>query len=124
MSDHLQKGKHGEQLAREYLEQQGYSILESNWRYKKLEIDLIATDKDLLVAVEVKTRSSDAFGEPEIFVTRSKQNKLIRAINRYVKQKGCDREIRFDVVSVIESNGSCTVKLIRDAFYPKVAGSK
>ena len=124
MSEHLQKGKHGEDLAQKHLLFEGYVILERNWRYKNLEIDFIATDKNTLVVVEVKTRSTAIYGEPEDFVTKSKQKKLIRAINKYVKQTKCDKEIRFDIVSVIENNETSKVSLIRDAFYALVAGRR
>ena len=124
MAEHIQKGKYGEELAKKYLEKQGYTILETNWRYKNLEIDLIALDGNALCVIEVKTRSTDVFGEPEVFVTSSKQQKLIKAINMYIRKTTCEKEIRFDIVSIIENKELCKINLIKDAFYPKYRARK
>ncbi len=120
MPEHLKKGKQGEQHALAYLKQQGYTILEVNWRHKHLEIDVIALDGKVLCVVEVKTRSSNAFGEPEVFVDRTKQKRLIRAINHYVQQLHCENEIRFDIVSVLDTPSGTQVHLLKDAFYALV----
>ena len=70
MARHNEIGKAGEQIAKNYLTERGYRILEENWRYRRAEVDLIAMDKDTLVIVEVKTRNSTAFGEIEDFVNK------------------------------------------------------
>ena len=114
-----EKGKKGEQMAAEYLISKGYRILETNWRAGKLEVDIIAIDADMLVFVEVKTRASSAFGEPEVFVDIAKQRHLIRAANIYIGKSGIDKEVRFDIVSVILSEGMKSVKHIEDAFKPR-----
>ena len=62
-------GKKGETIAKEYLLEKSYSIVEKNWRYVKAEIDLIAQKEDVIVFVEVKTRSSNNYGDPESFVS-------------------------------------------------------
>lgn len=121
MAQHLKTGKEGEETALAWLRKSGYTILESNWRFRHLEIDIIAMEGDLLVAAEVKTRSTVAFGEPEIFVTKAKQKKLIRAINHYVEQKGMDNEIRFDIIAVVSGGGTTSVKHIKEAFYPAIS---
>jgi putative endonuclease len=66
-------GIEGEEIARKHLLKKGYEILDINWRFKKLEIDIISKQADTIVFVEVKTRSNDVFGDPEVFVTKKKQ---------------------------------------------------
>lgn len=120
MAEHNETGNIGEELAEKHLRSLGYEILERNWHFGKNEVDLIAKDGDFLVIVEVKTRRSNYFGEPEEFVTRTKQRALIKAANGYITKKDLDLEVRFDIVSVIFSGRSHTVKQIKDAFYPLV----
>jgi putative endonuclease len=113
------KGQKGEQMAAEYLRSKGYQILETNWRVGHLEVDIIAIDTTMLVFVEVKTRASSAFGEPEVFVDMAKQRHLIRAANIYIGKTGINKEVRFDIVSVILNEGVKSVKHIEDAFKPR-----
>jgi putative endonuclease len=112
----LETGKIGEEQAVAYLKSKGYTILERNWRYKNLEIDILASDGLFLSVVEVKTRKNADFGAPEIFVNRGKQKKVIRAANEYVKQKGAEFEIRFDIVAV--NNATGRIDHIERAYYP------
>ena len=72
MAKHNELGELGEDLAVEELEKNGYEIVERNWRYKKAEIDIIARKNEVLAIVEVKTRSSDYFGDPQDFVNTKK----------------------------------------------------
>ncbi len=118
MAEHNETGNQGEELAEKYLRNLGYEILEKNWRFGKNEIDIIARDGKFLVIVEVKTRKSTYFGEPEEFVNRSKQRSLIAAANGYISKKNIDLETRFDIVSVIFAGNNYTVRQIKDAFYP------
>jgi putative endonuclease len=120
MADHNETGIKGEELAEKFLRNQGYEILERNWHFGKNEIDIIARDGDFLVIAEVKTRRTSDFGEPEEFVTRTKQRSLIKAANGYIMIKDLDLETRFDILSVLYSGSSYTVKQIKDAFYPIV----
>ncbi len=121
MAQHNDIGKVGESLALNHIKSIGYSVLEQNWRHKNLEIDLIAKDENVLLVIEVKTRTSDYAGDPEVFVDSSKQKKLIRAINEYVSQKDIDLEIRFDIVSVLLVKSKPIINHIKGAFYPKIA---
>jgi len=119
MENNSQKqGREGEILARNYLLKKGYEVLELNWRYKKLEIDIIAKKEETVVFVEVKTRKNDTFGEPEVFVTKRKQNFLINAANQYITENNIDLESRFDIIAVIQLNNNNTVKHLEGAFYP------
>ncbi len=120
MATHLEKGTEGESIARDYLEQEGYKILEQNWRCRHLEIDLIAMDGDLLCVIEVKTRSNVVFGEPYTSVTPAKQGKLIQAANHFVRMNGYTNEIRFDVVSVVTNSTGSRVEVLKDAFYVRM----
>lgn len=119
MLSRREKGQHGEDAAVALLLQQGYRVLCRNWRYKNLEVDIIAEDHGILVFVEVKTRSTTAFGMPDEFVDRVKQSRLIRAANQYIAANRYGGEIRFDVVSVLYSarEGTYRAHLIRDAFW-------
>lgn len=118
MSNNTQKGNAGEEIAIAHLLKQGYSIRARNWRDRHLEIDIVAAIDDLLVIVEVKLRASNAFGTPEEFVTKSKQKKLIKAADVYIKEHDIHTETRFDVISIIQNSNELVVEHITGAFYP------
>ncbi len=121
MAKHLDTGKHGEEIAVEHLLQLGFKILETNWRHRRLEVDIIAQEDNVLVFVEVKTRSYDFFGRPESFVSPAKERRLAAAAAAYMEQSGHDWAMRFDVVSVLKKkDGDFAVELIRDAFFPGI----
>lgn len=111
-------GDWGEKLAQEYLVAKGHEILETNWRFKKYEVDIISKSGQTIVFVEVKARKSAIFGEPEIFVTRQKQRFLTEAAHHYLTQHNITLEARFDVVAVLQLNNSPTVKHLEGAFGP------
>ncbi len=117
MNDRAKLGKEGEDTATALLEKKGYRILERNWRWGKEEIDIIAADGPFLVVVEVKTRTSNAFAEPETAVTRNKQRILVRAANAYARYHRHPGEVRFDIVTIISKPGGEEVNHIPDAFY-------
>jgi putative endonuclease len=111
-------GDWGEKQALAFLRGKNYDILETNWRYRKLEVDIIAKDGEFIVFVEVKTRGTDEFGEPETFVSIKKQRFIIEAANQYLSEKELDIEARFDIISIIRDNNLTVVKHLPDAFYP------
>lgn len=117
-ADHLALGEKGEQLAADFLFKKGYTIAERNWRNVHEEIDIIALYNQTLVIAEVKTRSTSAFGEPEMAVTLLKQKKLARAAEVYLEKTGHKGEMRFDVISVILNENETRITHIEDAFYP------
>ena len=85
MAHHNELGKIGEQLAVDYLLKNGYEILERNFFYDKAEIDIIAQKEEgIIVVVEVKTRNSAFFGDPQSFVTKGKIKLLVKAANEYM----------------------------------------
>lgn len=120
MNDNKKTGTEGEQKAAELLRTKGYEILETNWRFGQEEIDIIARDKVFLVVVEVKTRSTNYFGEPETFVNKQKQRHLIKAAGAYIQKYNLDLEVRFDIVSVLKSPEGFKIQHIENAFYPIV----
>jgi len=101
ITDNQSKGKEGEEQAYQYLIQNQYNILERNWRFGHLEVDVIASDKDRIIFCEVKARSSQTFGPPEINVTKQKQRNLIQAAHHYVCKKGINLEVRFDIITIV-----------------------
>lgn len=111
-------GKRGEEIAADYLKNKGYQILETNWRYRRAELDLIAMQGAILVFVEVKTRSSDRFGTPESFISRQKENFMAEAANVYMEQIGHEWEIRFDFIAILFTGGRYTIEHFEDAFFP------
>jgi putative endonuclease len=118
MAEHNELGKKGEEMARQYLVNKGYTILETNKRFGNYEVDIIALHGKFLVIAEVKTRCTSTFGEPEEFVTKQKQKFLIRAAGTYIQQKNREEEVRFDIISVLVSGTRWQVNHIEDAFYP------
>ena len=116
MNNNQDFGKLGEDLAVNYLINKGYQILERNWRSGHKEIDIIALDGDTLVAVEVKTRKSNTYGEPDIAVGAMKQQMLIWDADAYVRYKNLDVEVRFDIVSIVITDTGEHIEHIEDAF--------
>ena len=118
MAEHNVLGKKGEDLACSYLEEQGYTILHRNWRWRKLELDIIAEKDNTLVVIEVKTRRNDFFGTPEEAVNDAKIKHIVRATDAYVKKFAIDLPVRFDIISIIGNNSSFHVEHLQDAFFP------
>ena len=102
---HLQSGFWGEDLAAAYLREKGYVILERDWHSGHRDIDIIAQNNECMVFVEVKTRRSRDYGEPEIAVNLQKQKNLLRAINHYLNYRRIDTPWRFDVITIIGMPG-------------------
>lgn len=117
MAKHNELGALGEDLAVEELEKNGYEIVERNWRYKKAEIDIIARKNEVLAIVEVKTRSSDYFGDPQDFVNQKKIKLLVEAVNEYVVSKDLEVEVRFDIIAIIINQNKLTLEHLEDAFF-------
>ena len=118
MAKHNDFGKLGEELAVNYLIGKGYEILERNWRNIHKEIDIIAKDGKDLVIVEVKTRQTDEYGNPDVAVTKKKQRMLIAAANAYITRNNLDIETRFDIISIVFKDDAPVIEHIEDAFLP------
>ncbi|NQY06394.1 MAG: YraN family protein [Flavobacteriaceae bacterium] len=117
MATHNELGRIGEDLAVDFLMNQGYEILERNWRYRKAEIDIIAQKDGMLSIVEVKTRNSYYFGEPESFVSKKKMKLLIVASDHFVIKNDFDVEVSFDIVSIVKNTQITDIKHIKNAFH-------
>jgi putative endonuclease len=121
MAEHNKVGIRGEQLACQWLEDHGFTVLHRNWRHGRDELDVVARDGGQLVVVEVKTRSSDRHGDPEEAVTLAKQRKLYRAAQAYLETFAADLDLRFDILGVtFMPGGRCEFFHIREAFYPTI----
>ena len=106
MAAHNELGKWGEDLAADYLQRKGYTIIERDWKSGKRDLDIIAQDGNVIVFLEVKTRHNRLFGDPEESVDYHKLQNLQQAISHYVKFKHIRQEIRFDIISVVGTIGS------------------
>ena len=110
-------GKHGETLVQEYLLGQEYVILHTNWRYRRNELDIVAVKDDVLVVVEVKTRSENSLQRPEEAVDMQKIRRTVSAADVYVRKFDIDLPVRFDVITVIHAASGDTLEHIDNAFY-------
>ncbi len=117
MARHNDLGKYGEDLAVKYLTGKGYEILARNRHFGKAEIDILALKDRILAVVEVKTRTSEAYGKPEMFVSKKKIGLLIEAVNVFIEENNLDVEIRFDIISVISNRFGDKIEHIENAFY-------
>ncbi len=119
MATHNDLGFKGEAIAKRFLVNKGYEILDENWVYGKAEVDLIAYLNRQIIFVEVKTRTSVAFGMPEDFVTDAKQKQMELAASEYIVLMNHIGEIRFDIISILfDTQDKYTIKHIEDAFWP------
>ena len=116
MAQHNELGKKGEELAVDFLIKNGYVIRDKNWRYLKAEVDIITLKNDVLAVIEVKTRSSNYFGNPQDFVNPKKIQLLVEAINEYVTSKDLDVEVRFDIIAILKNNNTFKIEHLKDAF--------
>jgi putative endonuclease len=117
MSTNLELGNRGEALAEDCLVENGYQILERNWRFSRAEVDIIAKDGEVLVFVEVKTRSSDIFGKPEESVSPKKEALIKDAAAVYMEQINHQWEIRFDIISILIKGDGHSMEHFKDAFF-------
>lgn len=119
MAIHNDTGRAGELAAVQFLEQKGYEILDENWTHGKCEVDIIAFKSNTIIFIEVKTRSSVAFGMPEDFVSDAKQKQLELASQAYIDIMDHQGEIRFDIIAIIlTKDKQFKINHIEDAFWP------
>ena len=117
----VEVGKEGEQCALEYLLLRGFRLQTRNWRYRKWELDLVMEDDRCIRIVEVRTRKEPAVVLPQDTVSKSKQDCLRKAAAAYVRRFAVQKEVVFDVVSVlIREDGTVSVTYFPEAFYPFV----
>jgi len=120
MAEHNELGEAGEKQAEIYLQKAGYKIRHTHWRSGPLELDIVAEKADVLVVVEVKTRSTDTFEAPEEAITNKKIRNLVRAAHEYIYAFDWQGETRFDVISVIPDGKLFKIDHIEDAFLAPV----
>jgi len=113
-----EKGNQGEDIAVAYLEKNEYKIIERNWMYRKMEIDILCEKNDEIVIVEVKCRFGDNNETFYDSITKIKQRFLVEAANQYVLKNNINKSVRFDVVFVSFIKGRSIVEHIEDAFQP------
>ncbi|MEI7486225.1 MAG: YraN family protein [Chryseobacterium sp.] len=117
MANHNDLGKKAEDLAVEFLQKKGYKILIRNYRYQKAEIDIITEKDSLIVIIEVKARSTDAFMMPQEAVNKRKISLIVSATNHYLEEFNKNQEVRFDIISVLpDEKGRLVIEHIIDAF--------
>ncbi|AJR02768.1 YraN family protein [Siansivirga zeaxanthinifaciens] len=117
MASHNELGKIGEQLAVDHLIKKGYEILETNYRFGKAEVDIIAKLNDTLAVIEVKTRSSLDFGNPEDFVKPKQIQRLVKAVDDYIEVNDLDLEVRFDIIAIVKTGNKFVIEHLENAFY-------
>ncbi len=117
MAKHNELGKHGEQLAIDFLLKSDYIILERNYRFNKAEVDIIAQKEDTLAVIEVKTRSSMFFGNPEDFVKPKQIKNLVKAVDAFIDAKNLEVEVRFDIISILKNKNTYNLEHIKNAFF-------
>ncbi len=118
MSQQKQLGQRGEEIAKEHLIKEGYTILETNWRNHHLEIDIIATKAQELIIVEVKSRSGQQYGHPSEAIDKRKINHLISAAEAYIELNNILLDTRFDIITVVFQASLYELEHFEDAFYP------
>ena len=120
MPTSVEIGREGERVARQFLEQKGYLILEQNWHWHHYELDIVATYGDELVIVEVKTRSENFLVDPEEAIDKGKIRRLVAAADAYARLYNWEGPVRFDIGSAEHYQ----LEHLEDAFYPPVRYGK
>ena len=112
-------GRHGEDLVRRFLIEEGHTVLDRNWRYGHLELDLVTMDANGIHFVEVKSRRTPMQAEPEESVNATKRRRMVRAAEGYLRVKGLeDMECSFDVASVTFDGQRTEIRYLPEAFIP------
>lgn len=117
MAQHNELGKKGEQIAVDFLLNKGYRIIARNYRFDKAEVDIIAQKNDILAIIEVKTRSTIDFGNPQDFVKPKQIKNLVKAVDEYVTVNDLDVEVRFDIIAIVKEGKQHNIEHLENAFY-------
>ena len=117
MGAHNEFGKEGEKLAAAYLVKKGYLILYRNYRFMKAEIDIIAQKGNTIAIIEVKSRSSVYFENIAETVSKKKIMLLVSAADYYINTNKLDKEVRFDIITILKENNKFLIEHFEDAFY-------
>lgn len=113
-----QTGQEAEELAAAYLESKDWIVLDRNYFFEKAEVDIVATDRNYIVFVEVKMRSGTYFGHPEDFVTPSKEQNIKKAAEAWIYERKMETAVvRFDIISIVQKgNQAPQITHFEDAF--------
>lgn len=117
MKDTKTIGEEGERAVRHYLTSKGITILHTNWRWHHFELDVVATDGEYLIVIEVKTRSSNALIDPEEAVDKKKIRRTVIAADNYARMYDNELPVRFDIFSLIHTPDGYQIDHLEDAFY-------
>jgi len=111
-------GEKGEELATAHLRRHGYQVVHRNWIWNHKELDIVCKKDDLLIVVEVKARTNQAYERPQDAVTLKKQRHITEATQAYMDTYGLENEVRFDVISILFHQQQTQLEHIQDAFHP------
>lgn len=117
MAQHNELGKKGEQLAVDFLLENNYEIVERNYRFDRAEVDIIARKEAVLAIIEVKTRSTIDFGNPQDFVKPKQIQRLVKAVDDYVVENELAVEVRFDIIAIVKEKKGFSVEHLENAFF-------
>lgn len=120
MAAHNELGTRGETIAADYLRNNNFQIIALNWRYLKLEVDIIAENDEFIIFIEVKTRRSIRWGNPEEAVNDIKIRRIIEAADFYINENNIDKPARFDVITILLNNNKIELNHIEDAFFAPI----
>lgn len=120
MARHNELGIKGEQAAASFMKRKGYKVLKRNWRMHRYEIDIVAEDDEYIIFVEVKTRTSRDWGNPEDFISKSKIKRIVEAADLYLQINDIDKPARFDIISALWNGKTFEIDHIDDAFMSPV----
>lgn len=117
MANHNELGTKGENLAVDFLLKNGYTIVARNYTYQKAEVDIMAQKEEILVVVEVKTRTSADFGDPQQFLKPKQIQRIIKAVDEFVNVNELDVEVRFDIIAIVLNKKGMSLEHLENAFY-------
>jgi putative endonuclease len=116
MAAHNELGKKGEDMAAQWLQLRGYTLLHRNWRHSHAEVDIIASKNNILHFIEVKARKTEAFGLPEESVGDKKMEMLMNAAEEFLYRFPEWKRIQYDILSITLRSSSTDFLLIEDVF--------
>ncbi|MCH2225146.1 MAG: YraN family protein, partial [Crocinitomicaceae bacterium] len=111
-------GELGEQLAVDFLVKKGHKLLDRNFKFKKLEIDIVTEFENKIIITEVKTRQNDYLTDPRELISQSKQKGIVKTANHYIQENEIDLEAQFDLIVIVFNQKQKEVRHMEDAFYP------
>jgi putative endonuclease len=117
LANHNELGRKGEDLAVDFLLKNGYEIVARNFVYQKAEVDIIAKKENMLAVVEVKTRRSVNFGDPQQFLKPKQIQRIIKAVDAFINENKMDVEVRFDIIAIVLNNKEMSLEHLENAFY-------